>query len=268
MSTRPVIEKWYKALEFPAEYDAEFYEALNTVEISADTAIETYDMKSTDGKRNLLAFLYMCQRVKDQADARGIPEETVVDTLKDIVIWTKVYTGLKGGLYLGELGWLKIHMQFQMFRLGRLQFRMIGVCRDIPEFGLSKGDPIMELHIPRGSRLDPAECDASFARAEEFFPRYFPEYDWAYYTCNSWLLDDDLKEFLPETSNILRFGSRFTKVYHKELNCLLSCVFSDDTTEENLADAVPASAFAKRVKDAVLSGKRFHMTLGVIPRRP
>ena len=266
MSTRSVIEKWYKTLEFPAEYDGEFYEALDTIEIPQDTAVENYHMKCEDGKKNLLAFLYMCQRFQEQSRARNIPEDVIVETLKDLVIWTKVYTDLKGTLYLGELGWLRLHMQFEMFRLGRLQFRMNGCCRDIPEVGLKKGDPIMEIHIPRGSKLDIEECHRSFAWAKEFFSRHFPEYSYDYFTCNSWLLDEDLKEYLPATSNILRFGDLFTRVYAKEFNCLLSSVFRDDTTEENLPQAIPTTAFAQKVKDAVLGGKKFHMTLGILKK--
>ena len=266
MSTGPIIEKWYKLLRFPAEYDAEFYEALNTIEIPADTTLESYDMKSEDGKRNLLAFLYLCEGILPQAQERGIPEDIIVDTLKDIVIWTENYTEMKGSLFLGELDWLKLHMRFSLFRLGRLQFRMAKAFRDMPEAGIVKGDNVMEIHIPRGSKLDIAECEKSIAWAKEFFARYFPEFSYSCFTCNSWLLDDTLKEYLPENSNIIRFGNLFTKVYSRELNCLLSSIFRTDTTEENLHDAVCTSSFAQRIKDAVLAGKQFHMTLGFIAK--
>lgn len=266
MQVKETIQKWYTLLEFPAEYDAEFAAALAAYEIPADITVDTFDMQCTDGKRNLLTFLYLCEAVQEKASARSIPGSVIVDTLKDIVIWTKVYTEMKGELYLGELGWLCIHMKFTMFRLGRLQFRMSKAFRDMPEAGIAKGDNVMEIHIPRGSKLTPSECEASLNWAREFFATYFPEFHYTCFTCNSWLLDDDLKDFLPETSNIIRFGNLFTKVYHKELNCLLGSVFKDGTTEENLADAVCTSSFAQKVKDAVLSGKKFHMTLGFIPK--
>ena len=264
METKQIIQKWYDMLEFPAEYDTQFAEALASYEIPADITIETYDHKCADGKRNLLSFLYLCETVKAKADARGIPHEIVVETLKDIVIWTKVYTEMKGELYLGELGWLTIHMRFQMFRLGRLQFRMWTAYRDMPEAGIAKGDNVMEIHIPRGSKLEMEEVQKSISWAKEFFATYFPEFHYTCFTCNSWLLDEDLKDFLPETSNIIRFGNLFTRVYAKELNCLLSSIFKDDTTEENLSDAVCTSSFTRKVKEAVLGGKMFHMTLGFI----
>ena len=266
MNTRPIIEKWYKLLQFPAEYDAAFYEALNTIQISADTTLDSYDMKSEDGKRNLLAFLYLCEETAQKARARGIGEEVLIATLKDLVIWTENYTQMKGTLFLGELDWLKITMEGTMFRLGRLQFRMAKAYRDIPEADIAKGDNVMEIHIPRGSKLDIAECEKSLAWAKEFFARHFPEFTYTCFTCNSWLLDDTLKEYLPETSNIIRFGDLFTKVFSRDLNCLLSSIFPGDTTEENLPNAVCTSSFAQRIKDAVLSGKQFHMTLGFIAK--
>lgn len=266
MNTRPIIEKWYKALQFPAAYDAEFYEALAAIEIPADTTLDTYDLNSADGKKNLLAFLYLCEGIQTLATEKGIPEDVVIATLKDIVIWTENYTEMKNELYLGELGWLKLHMQFSLFRLGRLQFRMGKAFRDIPEAGICKGDNVMEIHIPRGSKLDIGECEKSIAWAKEFFARFFPDFTYTCFTCNSWLLDDSLKEYLPETSNIIRFGNLFTKVHQKELNCLLSSIFRTDTTEENLADAVCSSAFAQSIKDAVQAGKMFHLTLGFISK--
>lgn len=266
MSTKAVIEKWYAALQFPTEYNAQFIEALSTIDIPADTTLESYDTKSEDGKRNLLTYLYLCENVLRQAQERGIPKDIVIETLKDIVIWTENYTEMKGTLFLGELDWLNIHMRSEMFRLGRLQFRMAKAYRDIPEAGIVKGDDVMEIHIPRGSRLGMEECQKSITWAKEFFARYFPEFTYTCFTCNSWLLDDTLKEYLPENSNIIRFGDLFTKVYSRELNCLLSSIFRADTTEENLHDAVCTSSFAQRVKDAVLSGKKFRMTLGFIPK--
>jgi hypothetical protein len=266
MSTRPIIEKWYKKLRFPQEFDAEFYEALETIPVPADTTLAGYDKKTGDGRRNLLTYLYLCEGVWQKAVEKGIPEEIMVDTLYDIVRWCKVWTKQKGYLYLGELGWLDLHMNFTLFKLGRLQFRMCGCIREVPEFGIAKGTPILEIHIPAGEKLDTAKVLASLEQAKSFFAEYFPAYHYDYFTCSSWLLDEDLRDYLPESSNILRFGDLFTRVYAKEFNCLLSSVFENDTTEENLASAVPKSAFAQRVKDAVLGGKRFHMTFGILPK--
>ena len=58
MSTKAIIKKWYEALEFPKEYDGEFYEALESIEVPEGITLDDYRSASTDGKRNLLTFLY------------------------------------------------------------------------------------------------------------------------------------------------------------------------------------------------------------------
>lgn len=266
MDTKPVIEKWYHNLDFPAAYDAEFYTALESIGIPADITLEKYDLKSRDGKRNLLTFLYLCEQVHRKASALGIPETVITDTLKDIVIWTENHTRRTGGLFLGELSWLSLHMRLQLFRLGRLQFCMGHAFRAIPEVNVDEGDPVLEIHIPRGSKLEFEACEASIAQARGFFARFFPEFSYKCMTCWSWLLDDSLRNYLPENSNIVRFGDLFTRVYSEEKNDLLKYVFRIDMTEEQLADAECTSGFARRVRDAVLAGEKFRMTLGFLRR--
>ena len=52
--------------------------------------------------------------------------------------------------------------------------------------------------------------DDSFAQAREFFPRYFPEYPVKTANLWSWLIDPYLLDNLPQDSNMVRFGRRFT----------------------------------------------------------
>jgi hypothetical protein len=65
------------------------------------------------------------------------------------------------------------------------------------------------VHIPEARPLDPEGCDDSFAQARSFFPRYFPEHGFRVATCTSWLLDDQLAQYLLPSSNIVRFQRRF-----------------------------------------------------------
>lgn len=74
---------------------------------------------------------------------------------------------------------------------------------------LSKDDPILEIHIPACGAMDPSSCDESFHLAREFFPRYFPQHPFKAFTCESWLMDSQLAQHLPATSNIVCFLRRF-----------------------------------------------------------
>ena len=101
--TKTVIEKWYKKLAFKCDYDEQFYNCLNNIEISPDTAIDNYDLKCVDLKKNFLAVLYMCESVESFYNEKGISEEILIDTLKDIVRWTDVWTDFNGYLCYGEM---------------------------------------------------------------------------------------------------------------------------------------------------------------------
>lgn len=260
--TKTVIRKWYDKLGFPRIYHGEFQQALDRIPVSDALTPENYDWDCQDGQRNLLSVLYLCEGLAAEYEKRGIPEEILLDTLKDIVRWTEVWSALKGQLYLGELCWLRVHMGFRIFQLGRLQFCMGRAHQDMPGAGVKKGDPVLELHIPNTGSLDPEACDRSIRMALDFFPRHFPEFKWEVFTCHSWLLDDTLEQLLPKESNILKFQRRFVPVYREPSDAVLGYVFSWRTTRSQVKNAYCGSSLAKAVRDHVRGGGSFYETLG------
>ena len=119
-----IIKKWYYALDFPREMDEPFEAALASIDIDSDTTVADYEADEKNGAKNLLYFLYFCEEISRKYKERGIPDEILYDTLRDIVVWTKTWSKLKGELYLGETNWLKRHLGMRLFKLGRLQFCM------------------------------------------------------------------------------------------------------------------------------------------------
>lgn len=261
--TAPIIEKWYKKLDFPACYDEEFYHALKTVEIPSDTAIETYDLKCQDGVKNLLSVLYMCEKVESEYNKLGIPEEILIDTLKDLVTWCNIHTQLAGKLALGELEWLKRHLSLVIFKVGRLQFSKGESVHTVPEKDYFEGDAVMEIHIPEGEKLTKSACIESVEAGKDFFAKYFPDYKYKFINCHSWLLDSNLKKYLKGDSNILDFQSLFDIVLEHDSFAVLRYVFKWGTTVDNLSGQEPSSSFAKRIKEATLSGEVFHEAVGL-----
>lgn len=67
----------------------------------------------------------------------------------------------------------------------------------------------LDVHIPGAVPLDPEVCEDSYGRAQEFFDTYFPSPVRRVAVCSSWLLDDQLAEYLPATANIVRFQRAF-----------------------------------------------------------
>ena len=261
-----IIEKWYLALNFPKEFNREFYKALDTVRISDAITIDSYDCECTDGKRNLLSFLYMCEALEEKYLDLGINREILLDTLYDIVRYTVIWTGLKGSLYLGELGWLRNHLSGRLYKLGRLQFNMGLAEHTIPAKNILKGDPVLEVHIPEEGPLTPNSVDDSFRKAERFFAKYFPEFQYDFITCHSWLLDASLRDYLKPDSNILQFQKRFERAQKEESYLMLRYLFRWNTTRLNLQDFIPRTSFAAKIKEQVLAGRKFYEVTGVIPK--
>jgi GNAT-like C-terminal domain/N-acyltransferase N-terminal domain len=135
----------------------------------------------------------------------GVPEAVSWATLADLGRNLAIDRRMHGEGWPVMLQWLTLHVRGGIYELGRLQFHR-GVHRDAPD------DRALKLHIPRSGPLTPEACDASFRRAREFFPRHFPHEPYAAVTCNSWLLDPVLADYLPAESNILRFQRRFEPV--------------------------------------------------------
>jgi hypothetical protein len=196
----------------------------------------------------------------------GIGEEILDATLADLVRWTVEWTNVKGELYLGEISWLARHLSASIFRIGRLQYCKGKAAEDFPSLGVLKGDPIIEVHIPKGERLTKENCLASLSEARAFFAAHFPDYEYKCFTTHSWLLDDTLKKYLPEESGILAFASLFEIAGRDASDALFKYIFTWDTTRLNLPYRYPFSSLAAKVQRAAMEGETFYEVHGAIAK--
>ncbi len=168
-----------------------------------------------------LALVYaFLPTVYDRYREKNISDKIFFDTMNDIKIWIddhKARTG-EDGLY--ELHWIMHHMNVNIFKIGRLQYQKLfwyfKPAYDKNGTKINFGDKIINMHIPRGEKLDYEACKESLHMAKEFFKEYFPEYPDNMFMCYSWLLYPGNKDFMPENSNILKFQSLFDIVEKKE----------------------------------------------------
>lgn len=152
-------------------------------------------------------FLAALPHVLDAHASRGIPEEITWSTLSDIGLQIANYEVRLGCPGFDGAVWMWPHFRGGVFRLGRLQYDLTTI--DFEDKGVRRGEEAVAVHIPALGPLLPEACDASFAEARRFFPRHFPERSHRVVTCDSWLMDDQLADYLPESSNILHFQRRF-----------------------------------------------------------
>lgn len=167
--------------------------------------------------RHFYAYVFLAALgdVRKYHELRGIPEDVAWASLADIGRNLTRDRRLYGEGGLRTHAWLTLHFRGAIYELGRLQFNRMRI--HITRVGendasLRDGDPALGIHIPEGGPLSPAECDRSFRWAREFFARHFPETSPRIGVCTSWLLDEQLADYLDPQSNIIRFQRRFKAI--------------------------------------------------------
>lgn len=139
-----------------------------------------------------------------------IPDEQSSAILADLGRHLRVFrrTFDIGGLHVQW--WFRGHFAGLLYDFGRLQFNRGRFDVDPDEARaadspIEAGDFCLHCHIPEAGPLIPAEVAKSFARAQEFFARFYPDEPYTTAMCGSWLLDDQLADYLPADSNMVRF---------------------------------------------------------------
>lgn len=158
------------------------------------------------------AQAFLCLFIRFGLDAwpayrrRGISERVYLDTFRDIAIWEEEYRLRFGVPGIATYGWLCLHPQLKLFRLGRLQFQPSALPEavSLPEMALAAGDLVLNVHIPKDGPLRPEECAESYRQAEAFFRGIPPVF-----VCESWLLGPELPRLLRPDSNILAFQKEY-----------------------------------------------------------
>lgn len=198
---------------------------------------------------------------------RGIPDDASWRALSTLGVAVKGSASIFGrsgilfGLWVPPLAFRGVH-----YPLGRLSFDIGGA----PE---TRGQSVdLFVHVPAGDRLNPAACDQSFADALAFMHNHFPERAVSRFKCRSWLLDPQLAEYLPATSNILSFQRRFELAANTVADVadheLLEYVFNLSHTGkigDTVLDKLPQNSQLQRAYVQHLrSGRHWHARSGWI----
>jgi len=118
-------------------------------------------------------------------------------------------------------------------------------------------EPVLNIHIPGGGApLAHDRCGESTRAALEFFPRHFPDRPFVTICCGSWLLDGQIEDLLPATSNMVRFQREFYLIpIGLDGQGLLRSVFGDPPPQDLMA--LPRdTALRRAIADFVSAGKR------------
>lgn len=161
-------------------------------------------------------FLIIASEIMhDRYKEAGLSEELFWDTIMDLrykfdecVACKEVY-----GTFVAS--WNTGAYALNRFALGRFQFEYsdFGCCDEYTTSAgvkIKRGDKTIGFHIPSSGvpLTDEVRFDA-YKKAYEFFKDYRREDGLMIFECGSWLLYDEYKTFLPETSNTVKFINDF-----------------------------------------------------------
>ena len=171
------------------------------------------------------------------------------------------------GISFGLFAWGGHFIRCELIRLGRLQYEF--GLQSYPQYADIAGADAawINIHIPRSENgLQEDEVVESFRLAAEKLEQYFPETAGRtkVFCTSTWLLSPELRDILPETSNIRRFQKHFKVLkYSESTGSFLS--FGFDTTYKPDMDfsALPENSSLRReLKTRLLRGDKLHAGFG------
>jgi hypothetical protein len=214
-------------------------------------------------------FVMMLDHTKALHHRRSIPGVITIATMADIGRNMLVHRKRHGTHGLAAPDWLTLHPRGMIYQLGRLQFERSDIDKTtgdaIAAVGLPyrTGDSCLSIHIPdfMGS-MSAAACDDSFHQASIFFADHFPEEEFHIAVCNSWLLDEQLKDYLKPASNVLSFQSRFRQIRPAEWNNDGPIRFVFGPIDEPLESLPQDTSIQRAVVSHIQAGRSWHGGLG------
>lgn len=199
----------------------------------------------------------------------GISPDESRETLKDLNRKLAEHEKTWGHPGFTSQNWMSKHLRGLIFECGRLQFERGTVGPNIASVdGCDQNEPILKVHIPEAGPLTDRACEDSFRQAASFFAKHFPNEQYLRYICDSWLLDPNLGDVLPPTSNIMMFQRRFTPLGISRIDDALVVQFVfrkafPDGVVPKSRDALTATTTLERgIVDRLAAGEHWRFCIG------
>ncbi|ANY08848.1 acyltransferase domain-containing protein [Pseudonocardia sp. HH130630-07] len=166
-------------------------------------------------------YVHLCllalPAARDRQHGAGVTDDVADATFADVGAKMTMYRRAHGTGGFDRQRWVVRHLRGTLHRFGRLQFERArfaaaAVGGPAGPAGPADGDPVLAVHIPGDGPMRPGDCDDSFRAAHAAVAAEPPAARPRFATCSSWLLDDQLAEYLRPDSNIVDFQRRFTPV--------------------------------------------------------
>lgn len=221
----------------------------------------------------LAVVVFLMTEKYDSYRKLGISEEVIVDTFQDLSLRAEIYFEQMGeaGLSEDDVIWFRHIMNVEIFKIGCIQFqcfRMLYleepqtepfymIYSDGVKKWLTPGIPVINCHIQRGANLDNESVTRSFDKARKFFEQHFPEKNYSYFLCYSWLLYPPMTTRLPQDSNIRSFSERF--------QIIGTCTDAEQAMENLFPEEKRGEQKTSLQQMAMEYPERFGLACGIIP---
>jgi hypothetical protein len=224
------------------------------------------------------------ESIRRQHKTIGVPHDMSWETLSLLGRAMSAYrrTHREPGVHLSAWDWLRF--SGWLYQVGRLEVTPYWLLthpeaagplfwydddatKAMPS-GFQKGSAAIGLHVPANVPLGVDACDQSLHRIRNAFDTLQPDGPPRIATCTSWLLDDQLTEYLRDDSNILSFQRRFTMVpgARDDDDWILGAVFGRERPKE-LAALPQNTTLAQAVVAHLQKGRHWRMRTGWLQLR-
>ncbi len=124
-------------------------------------------------------------------------------------------------------------------------------------------DPVLDIHIPAGERMDMQSCSDAIDYSIKFFTQYFPEKTYKGWACNTWLFDNQYETILADSANIVKFQREF-HLYPLGASGdeALRRIFGENVLEKGIDQAPRESSMQKAVAEFIEQGGRLRQAGG------
>ena len=165
----------------------------------------------------VVAFAEVLPATLAWAEGVGVAPAMTAATLRDVgrmLRRNRIWFG-RAGLSDELAGWLPRHLIGSILEIGRLQHERATPGLRTSGWLLaegadwSPGELAVNLHIPESGPLHPAAVRESLRAGRTVLRKRFPEHRLRVRYCISWVLDPQLLEYLPGSSNIAAFQQMF-----------------------------------------------------------
>jgi hypothetical protein len=196
---------------------------------------------------------------------RGIPDEISWATLSALASNLARHRRIYGIGGLDGPQWVVRVYRGLVYRLGRLVFERTELGPQVAAVrpGYGAADPALGVHIPPAGPLTPELSDDAFGQVVPFFARHFPEDVLTVAHCRSWLLDPQLADYLPDTSNLVRFARRFRPLGDGDAgdSAIVRWIFEVPNPAE-LDTLAPSTTLERAVLGHLQAGHHWRVRLG------